>query len=115
MTKTAKILGLIAFLFVGTCLIGISLAVAPTLLPWICGHPGFSKIKKGMTQPQVRECLGSPAEIKFNKGMPNFLGQGEHSNQIKEAWIFDFILWRGNIEIYFDSDGKVIGQNCGEC
>lgn len=81
---------------------------------FIGGYPGLKQIAVGMTPAEVIKLLGTPKRKVLNdKHLPNFLGQGPDSGKIAEAWIFEYLLWSGAIEIYFDASGRVIGRNWG--
>lgn len=97
---------------------GAIFLVGGALLPRIgsrfsCSNPDFKLVTVGMTKAEVEAIFGKFHKTKINPpGGKNFMGQGYNSN-IAEAWIYSFLLWSGNVEIYFDSNGKVTGRNCG--
>ena len=81
---------------------------------FIGNYPNLKKVSQGMTKPQVIELLGKPKRIIVNyKHLSNFLGQGPSSDKIAEAWVCEYLLWSGAIEIYFDDSGHVIRCNWG--
>lgn len=81
---------------------------------FICAHPKNTLIQIGQNKEAIVRMMGQANKdiVKSDVSEDRF-GQGDMEENIKEGWIYTFNGWDGNIEIYFDKDGIVIGKNCG--
>lgn len=81
---------------------------------FICAYPNYPIIETGQNGKIITEIMGQADEQIIKNDISEYrFGQGDIENQIKEGWIYNYEGWDGHIEIYFDTDGTVIGKNCG--
>ena len=81
---------------------------------FICGYPPLQQIKANLSKAEVMFRLGVPTARKVESKLSDYtFGQGQLESHIKEGWIYEIKNWHGNIEIYFDTEGRVLGTNCG--
>lgn len=79
-----------------------------------CSYPPFTDIKNGMTADETINKLGQPDQkvVKDELGGNRF-GQGDLEKQIKSGWLYSLPDWDGGLEIYLNTEGIVVGKNCG--
>lgn len=80
-----------------------------------CGYRPFTQVKMGMGMTEVIQLLGQPNQkITKEELGGNRFGQGELELRIKFGWLYKLpVDWNGGLEVYLDTQGKVIGKNCG--
>ncbi len=116
----------------GYILLGIIVVVGITFisgkLQWewkkrhfICSHPDYLRLAKGMTMVDVEEILGKPTKViqsddeTQNYYCVNFRGPNpDYTQDHMQCWYYqEFDGWLGDIHAYFDKDGILIGVGCG--
>lgn len=87
---------------------------------FVCSHPDYVRLSKGMTMAEVEEILGKPAKrIRADDESQNFYCVGFsgpkpfYSRDTQCWWYGDYDGWLGDIYAYFDKDGLLIGAGCG--
>jgi hypothetical protein len=112
--KAVKVVGAIAAFCVLAAGVGLLQRRGFVESRFSCRNPDYNRISVGMSKEEVVNLLGKSHQTRINlPGGKNFIGQGLNTSNLTEAWIFNFLLWSGSIEIYFDGNGKVAGRNCG--
>lgn len=79
-----------------------------------CSYRPFVQVYNGMSAVQVMGVLGEPDEKVVKEKLEEYrFGQGDLELHIKSGWLYHLSDWDGGLEIYFDTQEKVIGKNCG--
>ena len=80
-----------------------------------CSYTEFANIENGLTENNVKSILGEPNQIIVKKYLSDYqFGQGKNESNIKSGWLYTLPPgWEGTLEIYFNSEGLVVGKNCG--
>ena len=117
--KSIKISYIIGTIFCFLTIIPADSVITLAVIKWmrpIVKSDKLEKIECGMPKDLVRLILGKPSKIIIKKSMDEYaFGQGESEKSIKEGWIYEYLLWGGSIEIYFDINGKVLYAGAGYC
>ena len=86
---------------------------------FICSFPDYSRLSVGMTKTEVEEILGKPSKVvQADDKTQNFYctgisGLNPHYPQDTQCWSYEFRGWSGTLEVYFNSDERLVGTACG--
>ncbi len=111
-----RLVYLVLFVLAGIVIyLGYSNIYRNTGEKFACSYHPFTQVKTGMDMTEVVQLLGQPNQKITKEELDgNRFGQGELELQIKSGWLYKLpIDWNGGLEVYLDTQGKVIGKNCG--
>ncbi len=87
---------------------------------FVCSHPGYLRLSRGMTMAEVEEVLGKPTKVVHaddeaeNFYCVGFNGPKPFYSQDTRCWYYhELDGWLGDILAYFDKNGILIGTGCG--
>ena len=87
---------------------------------FVCSHPDYSRLARGMTIMEVEEILGEPTKvIRADDKTQNFycasfgVPKPIYPPDTQCLRYEEYDGWLGDIDAYFDKDGILLGAGCG--
>lgn len=81
----------------------------------LCTSDTYLSIANGMNKGKITDLMGEPTAKRVKQSSDqNLFSQGNNEVNIFEGWVYNKNMSATSAEIYFGSNGSVIGKSCGQ-